>query len=208
VLIELRAVSVSFGSRAVLDGADLAVDRGEVVALMGPSGAGKSTLLSLASGDLLPDAGTVSTVSRQDIAWILQSTPVFTHRTALDNVSVGALSRGCSRADAERIAMDVMGRLRVEHLASQKLYNLSGGERQRIAVARAICAQSSLVLADEPTASLDASSRELVVDSLLRAAEWGASVLIATHDPVVADRCHRTHSLDSGRLVKAPRRWR
>lgn len=206
MLIELRTVSISFGRRPVLDGADLAVDRGEVVALMGPSGAGKSTLLSLVSGDLLPDTGCVSTVPREDIAWILQSTPVFTHRSALDNVSVGALSRGCDRMEAERIAADVMRQLNVEHLAVQKLYTLSGGERQRIAVARAICAQSSLVLADEPTASLDAAARELVVQGLLRAAESGASVLIATHDPVVADRCHRILSLDSGRLAEARRR--
>jgi ABC-type lipoprotein export system ATPase subunit len=93
-----------------------------------------------------------------------------------------------------------MRRLGVDHVQNQRVYTLSGGERQRLAVARAIAAHANVILADEPTASLDPVSREAVCEALLVAATQGAMVIVATHDRAVADRCGRAYSISNGKL--------
>jgi ABC-type lipoprotein export system ATPase subunit len=202
MLVTLDSVGVFLGQYAALSDITLKIGSGQTVAVVGPSGAGKSTLLAVASGDLRPSYGTVRTVPPTSSAWIVQSTPVLARRSALDNVALGALSAGASRRAAEASALVAMSALGIRDLAAQTVHRLSGGERQRVAVARAMSARSALLLADEPTAALDASSRALVVSSLLRAAESGAAVIVATHDFVVAEACDRLVRIDSGRLVR------
>ncbi|MWV59660.1 ATP-binding cassette domain-containing protein [Rathayibacter sp. VKM Ac-2754] len=201
MLVTLDGVGVVRGSRPILQDVSLALSSGETVALVGPSGAGKSTLLGVVAGDLRPTRGTVRTVARESAAWIVQSTPVLARRSALDNVALGALSSGSTRRAAERTAIGVMTALGIETLAPQAVHRLSGGERQRVAVARAMAAESALILADEPTAALDAVSRSFVIDALTRAAQEGAAVVVATHDPVVAEACDRLLRIDAGLLV-------
>ncbi|MWV50660.1 ATP-binding cassette domain-containing protein [Rathayibacter sp. VKM Ac-2803] len=201
MLVTLDGVGVVRGSRPILQDVSLALSSGETVALVGPSGAGKSTLLGVVAGDLRPTRGTVRTVARESAAWIVQSTPVLARRSALDNVALGALSSGATRRAAERTAIGVMTALGIETLAPQAVHRLSGGERQRVAVARAMAAESALILADEPTAALDAVSRSFVIDALTRAAQEGAAVVVATHDPVVAEACDRLLRIDAGLLV-------
>ncbi|TFD00503.1 ATP-binding cassette domain-containing protein [Cryobacterium sinapicolor] len=205
--LELASLDLSFGSRAILSGADLVAESSETVALMGPSGSGKSSLLGIVSGALKPDGGSVSLIPAESLrlAWILQSTPLLARRTALENVELGPLSEGYSVLRSRALALSSMKKLGVAQVQRQRVYTLSGGERQRLAVARAIAAHANVILADEPTASLDPESREAVCSALLVAAGQGALVLVATHDRAVADRCSRAYSISDGKLIALAR---
>lgn len=191
--VRLTSVSKSFGSATVLRELDLEWSSPAAVALMGPSGSGKSTILGIVAGALAPDAGSVEITTEHAhpprVAWIVQNTPMLERRSAIDNVVLGAVAVGTPRAEAFDIAKEAMAMLGVEQLAATRTYRLSGGERQRVAVARAIASSADLILADEPTASLDARNRDLVTEALVTSARAGALVIIATHDQRVADRC-------------------
>lgn len=186
-------IDVSFGDRRVLHSISGTFTGGRLTAVMGPSGSGKSTLLGVLAGLITPDRGTVDVRifdgQPLSLAWILQSAPVLARRSALDNVALGPLSRGESTSAAHGCALAAMRRLGVEAFADTPVYRMSGGERQRIVVARAIATQAHIVLADEPTAALDAGNRSLVCDALVAAAQAGSAVVVATHDQAVAARC-------------------
>ena len=188
----------------MLDAVSLELVSGEAVALIGPSGAGKTTLLSVIAGSRRPDAG-ARTLSeeRDDVAWIFQTSPVLMHRDALDNVALGPLCRGVESGPARERARRVLGQLGMGDLAGQRVHRLSGGERQRVAIARALASDAALVVADEPSASLDAANRTTVCDALLTVAAAGALVVVATHDQAVADRMHRVTRLDGGRVTSS-----
>jgi ABC-type lipoprotein export system ATPase subunit len=206
VQLEVRGATVAFGDRQVLRNLDLNVDAPKMVALMGPSGSGKSTLLAVIAGVSRLDSGIVKRTNDGRppgrLEWIVQSSPLLARRTALANVALGPLSTGASVATARDIAHDWMQRLSIDQLEQQRVFRLSGGERQRVAVARAICTRAELILADEPTASLDAQARANVCDALEQASDAGALVLVATHDQYVADRCAVAYQLVDGRLVE------
>jgi ABC-type lipoprotein export system ATPase subunit len=197
MLVDLQKVTVRFDKRTVLDRLTMRVAGPAMVALMGPSGSGKSTLLSVIAGSVKPAKGQV-TVEAERLEWIFQSAPILARRSALANVSLGALSRGESIESAEDAAVDAMEGLGIASLSRQAGYRLSGGERQRVAIARVLATSPELVLADEPTASLDPRSRELVCNALRVVVDAGGLVLVATHDPYVADRCDSTVRLVNG----------
>lgn len=195
--VALCDVHVAFGSRVVLDGVWLSVSAPSLTAVTGPSGSGKSTLLAVLSGLLEVTSGErrVSLDQQESelrCAWILQTAPLLTRRSALANVALGPLGAGLSRPDANERAREAMSSLGVDGLRDVASYRLSGGERQRVVVARGIATGAQLVLADEPTASLDAANRDSVCAALAAAAGTGCAVVIATHDPVVAGWCERT----------------
>lgn len=196
--VMVSGVSKSYGRRRVLDNVCLSASAGTTVAFLGPSGSGKSTLLSVIGGSVPPDSGSVTFSQPPRIGWVFQSSPLLNRRTALDNAALGALSVGYRHTEARARAAAVLGVLGLAELSEQVAHRLSGGERQRVALARAICARASVILADEPTASLDADSRAAVCHSLTRAASSGAVVFIATHDPVVAGQADERVSLDRG----------
>lgn len=199
--LRLTSIAHSFGARQLFDGLDLNAQSGESIGLMGPSGAGKSTLLSIIAREIVPAEGTVVwSSSSLHAAWVLQSTPLLARRTALSNVMLGPLSRGMEVSSAASQATRAMRQLNVWHTASQKVFQLSGGERQRVAVARAMASRADILLADEPTASLDPVSRSAVVESLRAAAGSGALVIVCTHDLEVARSCDRAYSLHGGQL--------
>ncbi|MDQ4502615.1 ATP-binding cassette domain-containing protein [Sinomonas sp. ASV322] len=202
--VELVDVSYSVPGRALFTAVTHTFAAPATIALMGPSGSGKSTLLGLISRQLAPDQGTVRAEhdgSQVAPAWIFQSTPLLVHRTALDNAMTAALMTGHDPIVSRRRAAEALERVGLGGLASTHASRLSGGERQRVAVARAITARSRLVLADEPTASLDPVSRERVVDALRSAREFGALTLVATHDAWVADNCDARVMIEDGTLV-------
>lgn len=197
--VSASKVSVRFGDVMALNRVSLSARSRQMVAIMGPSGAGKSTLLGVISGEIMPTQGSVTVTPSPGIpaavAWIFQSSPMLDRRSALENTALGAIARGDDPGVAYAAAASVLTGLRLGDRLHTLMYNLSGGERQRVAVARAMVSRASLILADEPTASLDSSARQLVVDSLMIAAAAGAVVLVATHDAFVADQCDRTVEL-------------
>jgi ABC-type lipoprotein export system ATPase subunit len=198
---------VAFGGRRVLSGLDAAFEAPGLVSIMGPSGSGKTTLLGVIAGSVRVAPGTVTMDRRpgppEDREWIVQSTPLLGRRTVLENVALGPRSRGVAREAAHRIAAESIVDLGIGGLAHQRVYKVSGGERQRVAVARSLAGGPRLILADEPTASLDPHSRELVCRALRNAARTGALVLVATHDPYVQVQAQIAYRLEDGRLSLA-----
>ena len=203
--LTLDAVSVEFSGRVVVDCVDLELGRPEFVALLGPSGSGKSTLLNVIAGiqavaggrRLVVDPDGRRTVT---VGWIFQSCPVLTHRSAFDNVVLGGLLAGADVHRARQSAHDLMTRFGVAHVADVPARQLSGGERQRVAVCRALVPSPDILLADEPTASLDLHNRALVRDALVEAART-VPVVMATHDPAMAEAADRRVVLTDGRVT-------
>lgn len=180
-----------FGSRWLFQGLDFAWESPSFVSVTGPSGSGKTTLLGIISGsipathgDSIAEADDTNALS--SAGWIVQNSPLLVSRTALDNVALGPLFQRVSRAEALARAGQEMARLGIEHLADVRAKKLSGGERQRVTVARALASRARLILADEPTSSLDAKAKIRVATALRVAADDGALVIMATHDEDVA----------------------
>ena len=208
------------GPRAlnVLQGASLTLAVGEVVALVGPSGSGKSSLLHIVGLLEKPDGGTISlggavidteneatrtALRLQHIGFVYQAHNLLPEFTAQENIALPARLAGRARASAMQDALIALERLgladRATHLPSQ----LSGGEQQRVAIARALANQPSLVLADEPTGSLDAAAGEKVADLLFaEAREQGTAILLATHDLDLAARADRIVRLHDGKITQ------
>jgi putative ABC transport system ATP-binding protein len=200
-----------------IDGVSLAVGAGELVALYGPSGSGKTTLLMLIAALLAPDGGTVlmdgrnvSELSERDgaryrlweVGFVRQSLNLLAGASALDNAALKLMGTDLKVSEAHRRVMPLLQRLglgeRVEHRAEQ----LSMGERQRVMIARALSTDPKLVLADEPTGSLDSGRTQEVLGLLTEICrERQAAVLLVTHDPRAAAYADRVHALQDGRLV-------
>jgi predicted ABC-type transport system involved in lysophospholipase L1 biosynthesis ATPase subunit len=199
----------------VLDDVDLSIASGETVAIVGRSGSGKSTLLHLAAGLTDPDRGEVvvagtklagasatarALLRRRRIGFVFQFFHLLPALTVLENVALPLVLDG--RSDADVQAMTLLKRVGLQARASHRPAQLSGGEMQRVAVARALVIAPSLVLADEPTGSLDAANGADVL-SLLRAGvdDAGASLLLVTHDAAVAAAADRVLTLVDGQLT-------
>ncbi|MBW2535671.1 MAG: ABC transporter ATP-binding protein [Deltaproteobacteria bacterium] len=200
--IRIEKVSKSFAgadgaSRAVLRDIDLACDPGSVTVLEGRSGSGKSTLLNLVAGLFLPDAGRIhvgdlalhelSESARdrfraESVGYVFQTFNLLSPLTVLENLVLPGALAGDSSADRRERAAALIAELGLAEQAGQMPYQLSVGQRQRVAVARALLQRPRVLLADEPTANLDAVSSTAVTDALLRMQREGATLLIATHD--------------------------
>ena len=200
----------------VLQGVDLTVQKGEVVALVAPSGAGKSTLLHIAGLLDTADAGTVhingtdmtklsdrkrTAVRREDVGFIYQFHHLLPEFTALENIVLPQLANGVAEAAARTHALDLLARVGVEDRADHRPAALSGGEQQRVAFCRAMANTPSLLLADEPTGNLDPATSDRVFDALMDLVRGtGLSAVIATHNPSLAARMDRTVYLTAGIL--------
>lgn len=221
-MLELQAVRKHFAGldgetiRAV-DGVSLTVDPGELVAIYGPSGSGKSTLLFLAAGITPPDDGTVlfdgqdlTTLSRRaaarhrrsELGFVFQSSRLVPGLSAIDNAALKLMAEGEHRTAARRRVAPLLDRLGLDARAEHRATQLSRGERHRVAVARALSNDPRLVLADEPTGSLDSRrSRDVLALLAQVCRERSVGVLLVTHDPAGADVADRVHGLCDGRLV-------
>lgn len=194
-------------TREVLAGADLAVEQGETVAILGPSGSGKSTLLSVLGGLVRPTGGVVRVDGaagglRDVSAWVLQTVNVLPERSVLDNVVLGGLTRGLTRASAVAEAAARLDAVGLGERLDDPVRVLSGGEVQRVVIARALASGRPFILADEPTGQLDRATSDVVLDALFTTA-GGAAVVVVTHDPEVAARCGRVARIDDGVVVAA-----
>ncbi|UWR00456.1 ABC transporter ATP-binding protein [Rhodobacteraceae bacterium S2214] len=201
----------------VLQGADLAVASGEVVALVAPSGAGKSTLLHIAGLLDSPDDGTVTingtdmtklsdrkrtAVRRSEVGFIYQFHHLLPEFTALENIVLPQLANGVAEGLATEHAMDLLGRVGVDTRAKHRPAALSGGEQQRVAFCRALANNPSLLLADEPTGNLDPDTSDRVFDALMELVRGtGLSAVIATHNLELAARMDRTVRMTAGTLA-------
>lgn len=216
-ILEGRGLRHSYGPTRVLDGVDLALATGEVVAVMGPSGSGKSTLLHLLAGLLVPDDGEVwlagervdrlperhrSELRLRRFGFVFQFGDLVPELTVVENVELPLRLTGVRPAPARARATAMLDRLGVADQAGKRLSEVSGGEAQRAAVARALVHTPPVVLADEPTGSLDTVTGELVLEALVgTATEQGTAVLLVTHELRVASWASRDVQLRDGRVV-------
>jgi putative ABC transport system ATP-binding protein len=199
-----------------LRGADLAIGRGEFVAVMGPSGCGKSTLLNVIAGLDVPDEGEVvvagesltgmdenalAIMRRKHIGIVFQFFNLLEGMTVLENVVMPAVIAGRKRRAAESRARDLIDLLGIGDKARQAPGVLSGGQRQRLAIARALANEPTLVLADEPTGALDSEGGDEVLELFRRLHQGGQTILMVTHDQPVADAAHRIVRMKDGRVV-------
>jgi lipoprotein-releasing system ATP-binding protein len=191
----------------VLDGLDLTVARGEVVALVAPSGAGKSTLLHIAGLLDTPDAGRVwlagrdmtglpdrarTEARRQELGFVYQFHHLLPEFSAAENIVLPQLANGAAARDAQARAADLLNRVGLAHRADHRPAQMSGGEQQRVAFCRALANQPALLLADEPTGNLDPETSDRVFDVLMGLVrDTGLSALIATHNHALAARMDR-----------------
>lgn len=211
--MSLTVSSISFGYAAgaeLISGLSLSVGAGESAVIMAPSGTGKSTLLSILGGLRAPTAGGVrierdseesGAPPRPEVAWVFQAMHLMPRRTVIDNVAVAALARGWARPHAEEVAQRELDRFGVAHLRDRRQSTLSGGESQRVALARASVADPHVVLADEPTANLDAGNARIVAEAF-NGGFPRAAVVVATHDPVLTAAATQAYTLTDGRLVR------
>ena len=214
-----RGLVKRYGEACALDGVDITVRAGDVVAIVGPSGSGKSSLLHVLSGVLPADAGEVflcgkpittlreterGLLRRSAFGFVFQSGLLVAELTAEENAALPLLLAGVARADALGAARDWLTRLGLEGLERRRSGELSGGQVQRVAVARALVHRPRVIFADEPTGALDTSTGQEVVTALLDAArQTGAAVVVVTHDQAVADRAQRIIALRDGRISSA-----
>jgi putative ABC transport system ATP-binding protein len=203
--------------RAV-DGVSLLVSPGELVALYGPSGSGKTTLLMLIAALLRPDSGAVFMDARNvselsereaaryrlaELGFVRQSLNLLASASALDNASLKLMGTNLNVGEAHRRVMPILERLGLGERAAHRAEQLSMGERQRVMIARALSTDPKLVLADEPTGSLDSGRSREVLELLTEICrERQAAVLLVTHDPRAATYADRVHALRDGRLVE------
>lgn len=216
-MIDLKAINKSFGSLSVLNDVSLHVDSGEVVSIVGPSGAGKTTLLQIMGTLCKPDAGNLTIAGTQvldlrgnalaqfrnrHLGFVFQFHQLLPEFTALENVMIPGIIAGSRERDVRKRAAELLDYLNLGSRADHKPAELSGGENQRVAVARALLNRPDVILADEPTGSLDSAHREelyrLFFD--LRK-ELGQTFVIVTHDEELAKRSDRTIHLQDGRVV-------
>lgn len=216
-IIEAREVVVSFGATPALQGASLAVEAGEVLAIMGPSGSGKTTLLHCLAGILSPDAGEIrfagrrvdtmseterSALRRDRFGFVFQFGQLVPELTAQENVALPLLLAGTRRKAAMREAAAWFARLDLDGLEQRRSGELSGGQAQRVALARGLVARPEVLFADEPTGSLDSLTGEHVMDLLIAATrEQGSTVIIVTHEPRVAAYADREVVVRDGRVT-------
>lgn len=215
-MIDIKGITKSFGSLQVLKGIDLHIDKGEVVSIVGPSGAGKTTLLQIIGTLDRPDSGTIvidgidiGTLNRKKLAefrnlhlgFVFQFHQLLPEFTALENVMIPAYIAGKSNKEAKVRAEELLAFMGLSDRAHHKPNELSGGEKQRVAVARALVNNPAVVLADEPSGSLDSKNKaelhQLFFD--LRD-KFGQTFVIVTHDETLASITDRTIKMKDGML--------
>ena len=216
-MINLTQITKSFGSLQVLKGIDLHIDRGEVVSIVGPSGAGKTTLLQIIGTLDRPDSGSVcvdsidtTTLSQKALAdfrnrhlgFVFQFHQLLPEFTALENIMIPAYIGGKGSKQSKERAMELLQFMGLSDRASHKPAELSGGEKQRVAVARALINSPAVILADEPSGSLDTQNKQELHQLFFDLRDrYGQTFVIVTHDEELAALTDRTLHMRDGKWV-------
>ena len=217
-MIKLEGITKSFGELQVLKGIDLTINKGEVVSIVGPSGSGKTTLLQIIGTLHRPDSGRIIFKKKElnsykdkelahfrnrEIGFIFQFHQLLPEFTAVENVMIPALIAKKSKLDARKEALNILDLLGLSSRAEHKPNELSGGEKQRVAVARALINNPSVILADEPSGSLDSQNKEELHQLFFDLRDrLGQTFVIVTHDEQLAKITDRTIHLIDGSLTK------
>jgi putative ABC transport system ATP-binding protein len=210
VIVAARGVGYRIDDRMIVDEVDLTAESGRLLAVCGPSGAGKSTLLAVLGGLIVPCEGSVTVDGvplrageaemRRRIGMVLQGYGLVTALTGRENIAITLQARGIDRGEVRRRTEAALVQVDLAEVGDHLIEDMSGGQQQRVAVARALVCRPGILLADEPTAELDAENRERVIDLLAAHARGGAAVVIASHDPEVVARCDDVVELNAGRV--------
>ena len=216
-MIEIKGVTKSFGSLQVLKGIDLRIEKGEIVSIVGPSGAGKTTLLQILGTLDKPDGGSVvvdgietSTLSTNKLSefrnthlgFVFQFHQLLPEFTAIENIMIPAYIAGMKPKEARSRAEELLAFMGLSDRATHKPNELSGGEKQRVAVARALMNNPAVILADEPSGSLDSKNKEELHKLFFELRDkFGQTFVIVTHDETLATLTDRTIHLKDGRIV-------
>ena len=213
-MIEIKDIKKSFGSLQVLKGIDLSIQKGEVVSIVGPSGAGKTTLLQIIGTLDHPDSGTVyidsvdvtslsqkklSDFRNRHIGFVFQFHQLLPEFTAIENIMIPAYIAGVSTKEARKRAEELLQFMGLADRAKHKPNELSGGEKQRVAVARALINHPDVILADEPSGSLDSKNKEELHQLFFDLRDkFGQTFVIVTHDEQLASITDRTIHMRDG----------
>ena len=216
-MIEIKGVTKSFGSLQVLKGIDLRIEKGEIVSIVGPSGAGKTTLLQILGTLDKPDSGSVvvdgietSTLSTNKLSefrnthlgFVFQFHQLLPEFTAIENIMIPAYIAGMKPKEARNRAEELLAFMGLSDRATHKPNELSGGEKQRVAVARALMNNPAVILADEPSGSLDSKNKEELHKLFFELRDkFGQTFVIVTHDETLATLTDHTIHLKDGRIV-------
>ncbi len=215
--IKVESLSKSYGEHRVLSNLSLAIGRGEAVAVTGPSGCGKTTLLNILglletydsgaihlAGEPYPEIETrrAMLLRRNEINYLFQSFALIDSRTVRDNLMLALHYTKADKRAKEAAIRQELGKFSILDKLDSAVNELSGGEKQRVAICRAMLKPGGLILADEPTGSLDARMAGAVMDSLIAAArDAGKTLVVVTHDMAMAAKCDRVFRMSHGRLV-------
>ena len=213
-MIDIKGITKSFGNLQVLKGIDLHINKGEVVSIVGPSGAGKTTLLQIIDrpdeGTVVIDGMEISQLSKkrladfrnQHIGFVFQFHQLLPEFTALENIMIPAFIAGKSRNEAKKRAEELLAFMDLSDRAGHKPNELSGGEKQRIAVARALVNNPAVILADEPSGSLDSKNKADLHRLFFELRDkFGQTFVIVTHDESLASITDRTIHMRDGLLT-------
>lgn len=217
-MIRIENLKKQFGDLQVLKGVSLEVERGEVISIVGPSGAGKTTLLQLIGTLDMPTAGKIffdgeevsqmnskrlATFRNKHIGFVFQFHQLLPEFTALENIVIPALIAGRDRKEAEKEAFELLRIMNLEERAHHKPAEMSGGENQRIAVARALINHPDVILADEPSGSLDSHNKEELHKLFFDLRDkFGQTFIIVTHDETLAKLTDRTIRMVDGTIAE------
>lgn len=218
--LEIKKITKTFGKKGALvnalQGINLKIERGDMIAIMGKSGSGKSTLLNILGGLMRMDEGEIYldgqildfsnrrqlTLHRRKVGFVVQYFALIDEMTVYENIALPLYYKGIPKKQVNKLVMDVLKKLDIEDKASAFPESLSGGQQQRAAIARAVVKDPELILADEPTGALDEENEQEVMDIFFKLHKEGRTIIIVTHDMNIAEYCDKIVYLRDGKIAE------